>query len=230
MRIGGSLSALGVVCVIALNLWEAHKHLGTDANRLRWNVVAKSDLPLGARLDESKVQLGLAHLPEQTDAFVSAVSSVLGKYTTEELKEGRRVVSAGLRSAPIFMVIPVTVLVPVSVRTEYAEGLEPGMHISFAGFGKSESAGEDNAEKGGISEANQSNTGSKSSSRKYKKINEGAQPKVKTEIAPLSTTLRAVVPSQDKKSALLVVEVTAAQRQRAHELTKKELVPIILAE
>ncbi|MDF0645975.1 MAG: hypothetical protein P0111_18255 [Nitrospira sp.] len=231
--ISGLFVALTLFCALLFNLWKASDHRSFNSNHLQWHVVAKSDLPSGLRLDQEHVHLTLDYLPERIPTFFPTVSSVLGRYTIQSIGKDKPISTNNSITKPFAPPTSGLVLVPVSVRIDYAEGLELGMRIGFAKPDKSLSAGTEvrnQPSKGSTkSKPNQDNkNGNKSASNPGTEQN--PQP-IESNLGnpqSIDTTLKAILPSQDKKSVILVVEVSETSRQRVRELAQDGLVPFLL--
>jgi len=225
--------ALTLFCALLFNLWKARDHRNSNSGHLQWHVVAKNDLPSGLRLDQEHVQLTLDYLPERIPTFFPTVSSVLGRYTLQSIGKDKPISTNNSVTKPFAPPGLGLVLVPVSVRMDYAEGLELGMRIGFAKPDKSPSAGtEVRNQPGKGSTKSKPNQNDKKDNKSASNPGKEQTPQlVETNLAnpqSIDTTLKAILPSQDKKSVILVVEVLEASRQRVPELAQDGLVPFLL--
>ncbi|BFU96263.1 MAG: hypothetical protein NTNFB02_29850 [Nitrospira sp.] len=179
------------------------------------------------------MQLTLDYLPERVPTFFPTVSPVLGRYTLQSIEKDKPISTKNSVAKPFAPPTSGLVLVPVSVRIDYAEGLELGMRIGFAKPDKSLSAGAEvrNQPSKGGTKSKPNHDDKKANKPASNPSTEQSPQLIETNLVnpqSIDTTLKAILPSQDKKSVILVVEVSETSRQRVPELAQDGLVPFLL--
>jgi hypothetical protein len=99
--------------------------------RVRWFLVAKTDVPEGTRLSSEHVESRLTWLPADESQYISSASAVIGKYTLRPFERTERLTPADLASTPFIRPPPGGAIIPVTVRAEHAGVLEAGMRLAF---------------------------------------------------------------------------------------------------
>jgi hypothetical protein len=202
--------------------WLASKYV-TDSSiyQLSWFVVASATLVPGDRLTQDHVALRLGYLKDEKPTTVHTISSVLTRFVQKAFMKGQTLVHDDLAPAPLLEVPPNSLIVPVSVKLEHAEGLKPGMRVRFE---RATAPGTGNVQI-------QSSKGLMGNEGGFKRIiKEKNRQHLDSTPAntPLVVILKTVVQSQDKKSAVLHVCINGVDAERVHELTSTDLIPFIL--
>ena len=217
------LLIVGVLCGIPFaSQWLVSRWITeTPSYRLSWFVIASSDLVPGDRLTQDQTQLRLDYLVEEKTVPVRTVSSALNRYVHKEFRKGKPLERDSIGPVPLFELAPDSVIVPVAVKAEYAEGLKSGMRLRFE-----------------RAKAQEPQTFQTQNTKGAKDKESGSLANVKRddpkrlantpEEEPLVVTLKAVIPSQDKKTAVLYVLANSLKVARAQELTSPDLIPFII--
>src|SRR5262245_23467102 len=95
-------------------------------HRLRLYLVAKTDLSMNTRISAEHVQFELGKLPADDAQSIPEISDVVGKYSLKPFQAGNRITANALAPAPSLNPPSGGVIVPVIVKTEYAQSLKPG--------------------------------------------------------------------------------------------------------
>lgn len=131
-----ALWTLGIIAfsvgAVASNWSLASDRAFGSSLRLRWFLIAKTDIPEGTRLSSEYVESRLTRLPTEELEYVSSVSGVVGKYTLRSFKRGERLTPRDLASAPFVRPPPGGAIIPVTVKSEHAGTLQAGMRLAFA--------------------------------------------------------------------------------------------------
>lgn len=213
----GLLSGLPFVSQWLASNWVT----GLPTYRLSWVVVAKTTLSPGIHLTQDQAELLLNYQKEEKATTVHTISSILNWYTQKQFEKGELLDHDGFAPAPLIEAPLNGLIVPVSVKFEYAEGLKSGMRVRF--------------EKIRPPEAQAVPIPNPNSTMEHKSR---SQPKVKNldlqhsvdglKTKPVVVTLQAIVPAQDKKTAMLYVKVVSPDTDSVKDLTSTDLVPFIL--
>jgi len=195
--------------------------------RLVWSVVAKEDLVPGDRLNPSNVALELMYLNEEEkmDTVVQSVFNVLDQFVSREFNIGEPIRHDGIEAKPTLVGAQNSVTVPISVKSEYAEGLKPGMRLRFVKVRTQQTSTTPVQNTKG-----ESKKGTGSQNKKKEKNSSSVNQPNSTEMvnAPLIITLQAKAPSPDKKSTVLYVWISENDIGKIQELAFTDLIPVIL--
>lgn len=203
--------------------------------RLRWVVVTKETLCPGDRVTKDQAELQLQYLatgelnngkpPMETAA--QTLASVHNQYALSELYKDKPLTKNTLGPSPKLHPAPNNLIVPVSVRREYSQGLRPAMQLWF-GHAGAESAKIQVPQSMPVGLKGNNMTESTSSKQQSKPTPVDIGKSKSKEKSPVVVSLRAITPSADNKHALLYVEVPNADSDRLSELTLGNLVPVVL--
>lgn len=213
--------------------WVASKWVtGLPLYRFSWVVVAGAALAPGDRLTQDQAELRLDYLKYEKNTTVHTMTSVLNRYAQKEFKKEEPLEHDGFGPAPLLEAPSNGLIVPVSVKLEYTEGLKPGMRVHFE---KARTPETQTVQPPRTKDASKKGSGSQAQVKgkePHRLVSASAhsEPTSSNNPAkePLVVTLKTIVPSQDKKSAVLYVGATTLDTDSVQELTSADLVPIIL--
>lgn len=201
---------------------------GSPLYRLSWSLVATTKLAPGDRITQERAGLRLVYLNNDVDT----TPAPFDWYAEKEKCRESVLLREDFSPAPSLDAPSDGAIVPVSVKSEYAEGLKLGMRIGLERTRTQTSqpvrdSGQQNVIVQGSRSQNspemlppqQTNVPSSSNATE-----ESKQPAKQS----LVVVLKAKVPSQDKKSTVLYVLVAGPDTDRLNELTWVEYVPFIL--
>ncbi|HQY58251.1 MAG: hypothetical protein KA426_01260 [Nitrospira sp.] len=204
--------------------------------QLRWVVVSNESLRLGERVKKAQVALQLNYLSsnranDEKPTVHSAAQthgSVDDLYVLSDFDKDSPLTKNSLEIEPKFEPASGNLIIPVSVRREYAHGLRPSMQLWFGNAGASESVQTEVSKPELV--------GAKGSKVvRHTAFNDQIKPaSVETknsdskEKCLLLVSLRAIIPSANNENALLYVEIPKTYFDRLSELIRGNLVPVIL--
>jgi hypothetical protein len=174
--------------------------------RLSWSLVANTNLAQGDRITRDRAELRLVYLNNDVDP----TPPPFDWYAEKEKCRGSVLLREDVSPAPSLDAPSDQAIVPVSVKSEYAEGLKLGMQI---GLERTRTQTSPSVKDLGLKNAPPSS-----------QVTEPEQPAKQS----LVVILKAMVPSQDKKSTVLYVLVARPDKARLNELTWVDYVPFML--
>ncbi|MEQ1848713.1 MAG: hypothetical protein ABL983_24430, partial [Nitrospira sp.] len=220
------LIIVGIVFAIPfMSHWAVSTWItNTPSYQLSWFVAPSKVMQPGDRLRQDQLRLRLDYLEAKKTTVARTVASAVDRYAYTRLEKNKPLEDGSFGPTPLLqgesgsVIIPVlakSVTVPVPVKAEFAEGLLPGMLVRFENYRTPEL--KDGQASHIQSTTAQTNTPSANNQTGYNQPKAGIAVK-----KPLVVTLKAVVLSQDKKSAVLYVSIHSSDTTRVQELTRAD--------
>jgi SAF domain-containing protein len=129
--IGMVVGLLLIASPVFVSWYLAPQIYNKSQYRLRWYVVAKTNIAKGTRLTEDNLQGRLGFLAAHTDDFIAVEKMAIGKYANTAIGKDKP-----LQAEHLSEFIPADVpvggaVIPIEVKTEHAYNLQPGMQLAF---------------------------------------------------------------------------------------------------
>lgn len=221
--------AIGVMSVLPFLSHEAVSKVltGSPLYRLSWSLIATTKLAQGDRIARERAELRLVYLNNDVDT----TPPPFDWYAEKEKCRESILLREDFSPAPSLDAPSDGAIVPVSVKSEYAEGLKLGMRM---GLERSRAQTSQPVRDSGQQNVIGHGSGSQKSPKMLppQQTNVSSSSQVTDSKQPakesLVVVLKSMVPSQDKKSTVLYVLVAGPDRDRLNELTWADYVPSML--
>jgi hypothetical protein len=224
------IACLAATAFLGYYSYQVYSFHTPQSKRLVWHVVATTDLPAGTRITPDHVRLVLDYLTDDVAAFVPTLPLVLNKYTLRCVLRGKPLAPLEVGGELSPKVPDRGAIVPIPVKSEFAEGLSSGMRLRFAPSEKdTEDAGIETPSERATRPTTQDAKSNKASKQNPREPHDSPNGPAPTTPDYLIVELRATLPSQDKTSSILMIGLPASGMARLNELTKPNLIPIIVS-